>query len=87
MRETMGKPGPKPIQDEFTHLSVSRQRKKQLRNDRDGLCACGKPKMAGSESCKKCLIRKRLENRKRTGCKKKVKGKRGRNLIPLEDDK
>ena len=37
----MGRPS---IKDEFTELPVSRQRKWQLRNVRDGVCSmCGKP--------------------------------------------
>jgi predicted amidophosphoribosyltransferase len=33
-----------PIQDEFTHLPISRQQKYQLRRHRDKLCRqCGRP--------------------------------------------
>lgn len=35
---------PKIINDEFTHLPISRQRKHQLRHIRDGLCyLCNRP--------------------------------------------
>ena len=41
----MAKP---PIKDEFTDLPISRQRKYQLRMERDGRCVqCGKPTEAG----------------------------------------
>lgn len=40
------------IQDEFTHLNISRQRKYQLRRKRDGLCTiCGKPVLPGTLMC------------------------------------
>lgn len=43
--------GPKPIQDEFTHLGVSRQRKCQLRWKRDGMCCiCGQPTVLSKKS-------------------------------------
>ncbi len=59
----------KPIQDELTHLAISRQRKYQLRMKRDGRCTlCGKPAAQGSRSwCLKHLMRvreRRRENRK-----------------------
>jgi hypothetical protein len=35
---------PKQIQDEFTKMRISRQRKYQLRRERDGKCrVCGSP--------------------------------------------
>jgi len=47
------KPGPKPILDEFTNLPVSRQRKKQLRNIKNGLCMICSKKIYKSYRCKK----------------------------------
>lgn len=43
------------IQDEFTNLSISRQRKYQLRMARDGRCTkCGQPAVSVS-LCENCL--------------------------------
>ena len=53
----------KPIQDEFTHLPVSRQRKYQLRMQRDGRCTeCGAPS-AGASRCLKHLVLARERQR------------------------
>lgn len=42
------------IKDEFTDLNVSRQRKGQLRNKRDGKCVkCGNPNLVTKEYCEK----------------------------------
>jgi len=42
------------ILDEFTSLKVSRQRRYQLRRERDGLCRlCGEPVEAPSHYCAK----------------------------------
>lgn len=58
------RPGPPPIEDEFTHLLVSRQRKYQLRMVRDGRChKCGTPALNGT--CPKHLEYQRRANRKR----------------------
>lgn len=43
---------PRLIQDEFTMLPVSAQRKWQLRRERDGLCRlCGAPMAPGESYC------------------------------------
>lgn len=43
------------IQDEFTPLAVSRQRKLQLRRKRDHLCvACGQPLKTYANRCDPC---------------------------------
>ena len=63
-----------PIKDEFTHLKVSRQRKYQLRMERDGRCSeCGEPVKEGSR-CLKHLVRARERMRKKQGEKRRYKG-------------
>lgn len=50
-----------PIQDEFTHLKVSHQRKTQLRWKRDGRCIiCGKLRSVNSNS--RCAHHVELHN-------------------------
>ena len=62
-----------PIKDEFTHLKISRQRKYQLRMERDGRCTeCGEPATEGSR-CLKHLIRARERGRKKHGAKRRYK--------------
>lgn len=57
----------KPIQDEFTHLPVSRQRRYQLRKRRDGLCTeCGAPADYASR-CVKHLVLARERQRSKKG--------------------
>ena len=59
------------IKDEFTKLRVSRQRKYQLRMERDGRCTeCGEPAAQGSR-CLKHLIRARERARKKHGLKRR----------------
>lgn len=61
----------KPIQDEFTNLPVSRQRKYQLRMQRDSRCTeCGEPVTDGSR-CLKHLIKARERQRKKNGLKRR----------------
>ena len=61
----------KPIQDEFTHLKISRQRKYQLRMNRDNRCTeCGAPAVEGSR-CLNHLVRARERQRKKKGCKRR----------------
>lgn len=50
------KTGRPPIIDEFTDLKVSRQRKKALRNIKDGNCQCGNKPLKDSYHCLKCMI-------------------------------
>lgn len=57
----------RPIQDEFTHLPVSRQRRYQLRKRRDGLCTeCGAPATQASR-CVKHLVLARERQRSKKG--------------------
>ncbi len=61
----------RPIVDEFTHLSVSRQRKYQLRMQRDKRCTeCGEPAVQGSR-CLKHLVRARERQRKKRGLQRR----------------
>jgi len=63
----------KPIQDEFTHLPISRQRKYQLRMQRDGRCSeCGQPAVRGSR-CLKHLEQVRERQRKQKGFKRRYR--------------
>jgi hypothetical protein len=61
----------KKIQDEFTKLSISRQRKYQLRMKRDKRCTeCGEPVVQGSR-CLKHLVKARERQRKKHGLKRR----------------
>jgi hypothetical protein len=61
----------KRIQDEFTHLKISRQRKYQLRMLRDRRCTeCGAPAVQGTR-CLKHLIRARERQRSVRGLKRR----------------
>ncbi len=61
----------KRIQDEFTHLPISRQRKYQLRMQRDKRCTeCGRPAIQGSR-CLKHLVKARERQRKKRGLKRR----------------
>ncbi len=61
----------KRIEDEFTHLRISRQRKYQLRMLRDKRCTeCGEPAVQGSR-CLKHLIKARERQRKKRGLKRR----------------
>jgi hypothetical protein len=65
------KPMRKPIQDEFTHLPISRQRKYQLLMQRDKRCSeCGEPAAQGSR-CVKHLVKARERQRKKRGLKRR----------------
>jgi hypothetical protein len=62
------------IKDEFTHLPISRQRKYQLRMQRDRRCTeCGEPAIEASR-CLKHLIRARERQRKNRGLKRRYYG-------------
>ncbi len=62
------------IKDEFTDLAVSRQRKYQLRMQRDHRCTeCGEPAVQGSR-CLKHLIKARERQRKKRGLKRRYHG-------------
>ncbi len=59
------------IQDEFTELPISRQRKYQLRMKRDKRCTeCGQPAAEGSR-CLKHLVKARERQRKKRGLKRR----------------
>ena len=59
------------IQDEFTHLNISRQRKYQLRMQRDNRCTeCGEPAAQGSR-CLRHLVKARERQRKKRGLKRR----------------
>jgi hypothetical protein len=59
------------IEDEFTNLTISRQRKYQLRKQRDKRCTeCGEPAEVGSR-CLKHLIKARERQRKKRGLKRR----------------
>jgi hypothetical protein len=61
----------KPIKDEFTDLPISRQRKYQLRMQRDKRCQiCGKAAAAGS-FCLKHLLERRERQRRKLGSKRR----------------
>ncbi len=59
------------IIDEFTNLPISRQRKYQLRMQRDKRCTeCGQPAAEGSR-CLKHLVKARERQRKKRGLKRR----------------
>jgi len=59
------------IVDEFTNLKISRQRKYQLRMQRDNRCTeCGDPVVQGSR-CLKHLVKARERQRKKRGLKRR----------------
>ncbi len=61
----------KRIEDEFTHLKISRQRKYQLRMLRDQRCTeCGSPAVQGSR-CLKHLVKARERQRDKRGLKRR----------------
>lgn len=61
----------RPIKDEFTDLPVSRQRKYQLRMQRDKRCTeCGKPAVQGSR-CVEHLVKARERQRIKRGLKRR----------------
>jgi hypothetical protein len=63
-----------PIEDEFTDLPISRQRKYQLRMQRDQRCSeCGAPAVNGSR-CLKHLVKARERQRKKLGLKRRYYG-------------
>jgi len=61
----------KRIKDEFTDLPISRQRKYQLRRQRDRRCTeCGQPAIQGSR-CLDHLIKARERQRRKRGLKRR----------------
>jgi hypothetical protein len=64
----------KRIQDEFTGLRISRQRKYQLRMKRDRRCTeCGEPAVQGSR-CLKHLVKARERQREKRGLTRRYYG-------------
>src|SRR5437899_1700139 len=64
----------KQIRDEFTDLPLSRQRKYQLRKQRDGRCSeCGAPASAGSR-CVQHLVQARENQRQKRGTRTRYTG-------------
>jgi len=62
------------IQDEFTRLPISRQRKYQLRRQRDKRCTeCGEPAVEASR-CLKHLVKARERQRLKRGLKRRYYG-------------
>ena len=62
------------IKDEFTRLPISRQRKYQLRRQRDRRCTqCGEPVVEGTR-CLKHLVEARERQRRRQGLKRRYFG-------------
>jgi hypothetical protein len=61
----------KRIQDEFTNLAISRQRKYQLRKQRGKRCTdSGQPAIQGSR-CLQHLVKARKRQRKKRGLKRR----------------
>lgn len=59
------------IEDEFTGLNISRQRKYQLRRQRDKRCTeCGDPVLQGSR-CLKHLVKARERQRAKRGLRRR----------------
>ena len=74
---------PKLIVDQYTELPISRQRRYQLRKQKQGRCAfCGAP-AANSSRCPKHLILARERTRKKQGCKARRFGALSYALTPL----
>ena len=71
---------PKKINDEFTDLPVSKQRKFQLRMERDGRCRICGELAVGRFYCLKHLVKDRERARKKIGAKKRLKGARSYRL-------
>jgi len=62
------------IKDEFTDLPISRQRKYQLRMQRDSRCTeCGETAVQGSR-CLKHLVKARERQRRKRGLKRRYYG-------------
>jgi hypothetical protein len=74
----------KRIEDEFTHLKISRQRKYQLRMLRDQRCTeCGEPAVQGSR-CLKHLVKARERQRDKRGLKRRYYNTLSYRLQALE---
>ena len=77
----------KRIEDEYTDLPISRQRKYQLRMLRDRRCTeCGQPAVQGSR-CLKHLIKARERQRKKRGLRRRYYNTLSYRLQELEQAK
>ena len=77
----------KRIEDEFTHLKISRQRKYQLRMLRDQRCTeCGEPAVQGSR-CLKHLVKARERQREKRGLQRRYYNTLSYRLEALERGK
>ncbi|MGA2662288.1 MAG: hypothetical protein ABSH34_32810 [Verrucomicrobiota bacterium] len=71
---------PNPIEDEFTDLQMSRQRKYQLRMRREGRCVVCGEKAAGSYLCLKHLVAERERRRRKLGSTRRLTGTKSYRL-------
>jgi hypothetical protein len=71
---------PNPIEDEFTDLKMSRQRKYQRRMRRDGRCVVCGEKAAGSYLCLKHLVAERERRRRKLGSTRRLMGTKSYRL-------
>jgi hypothetical protein len=71
---------PNAIHDEFAKLKISRQRKYQLRKQRDGRCVICGDTAAASSLCLKHLIARRENQRLSLGCKRRLEGAKSYRL-------
>lgn len=76
MKKTKRTYSRKLIKDEFTALKISRERKRQLRRVKAGLCVkCSNPVAPGEELCVKHRIEQALQSRKKRNSRHPKKGK------------
>ncbi len=71
---------PKAINDEFSNLPVSRERKRQLRRIRDGFClvaSCKNHRFGENERCVEHLVGQNKKNRSKNNSIIKYKSKYG----------
>jgi hypothetical protein len=72
------------IIDQFTHLPISRQRKYQMRMQRDGRCTeCGAPVIEGSR-CLEHLVKSRERQREARGTRRRYLNTLGYRLTLLD---
>src|ERR1017187_4890475 len=76
MKKTKRTYSTKRIKDEFTPLKISRERKRQLRRVKAGLCVkCSNPIASGQKLCVKHRIEKALQSRKKLNSRHPKTGK------------
>jgi len=77
----------KRIQDQFTNLPISRQRKYQLRMQQQGRCTeCGEAAVLGSR-CLAHLVKARERQRKKRGLKRRYYGTMSYRLEQMSTEK